>query len=81
MMRHDEKMRNLPLTTASYNAYGDIKWKLTDFFNNLPNGLDLLISKNTKDTINVKKLSLEQRYSIPPKLIRSILNQMINAYI
>lgn len=80
MMQHDKKIKKLKLSLASYCAYGDIKYKPTHFFNNLTNGLELLYNR-CKNTTNVCDLRLEDRYSIPPKLIESILIQMIHDFL
>ena len=82
MMRYDSKVKKLLVSTATYCNYGDVKWKPTDFFNNLPEGLDLEYVKisECKKFIPVEELTLKDRYSIPSKLIKSILNQMIQSY-
>ena len=53
------------------------------FFINFPHGLSLL----STDTITTQKLipvehmkTIEERYSIPSKLVKSILEQMIKQY-
>lgn len=83
MMRNDKIMKTINRTTTKYSAYGDNKKKVTDFFNNLPHGLSLLPT----DTITTQKLlsvehmkTIEERYSIPSKLVKSILEQMIKQY-
>jgi len=84
MMRNDKKIKKLEIDTTTYCAYGDFKRKLTDFFNNLPNGLDLkevAPCPNPDIIIRVDKLkTIEERYSIPANLIKDILNKMINSY-
>jgi hypothetical protein len=83
MMRKDKVMKKLKMTTTIYSAYGDKKRKPTDFFNNLPQGLDLLPTdtKVYHKTMRVQDLKkLEDRYSIPKKLIRTIINQLIENY-
>lgn len=84
MMRNDEKIKELKLSTTCYCLYGDNKRKMTDFFNNLPNGLVLkeLAPCPNPDMIKlVVNLKLDDKYSIPPKLIKIILQQLIGAYI
>ena len=84
MMRKDAIMQHLNRTTATYCSYGDIKVKPTDFFNNLTNGLTLLPlnSNKTCKTVPLSDIKkIEDRYSIPPKLVLSILNQMIADYL
>ena len=84
MMRNDKKIKKLGIDTTTYCAYGDFKRKLTDFFNNLPNGLDLkevAPCPNPDIIIRVDKLkTIEERYSIPANLIKDILTKMINSY-
>ena len=59
------------------------KRKLTDFFNNVPGGLDLkevAPCPNKDIIISVVNLKLDDRYSIPPKLIKAILQKLIEKY-
>ena len=84
MMRNDEKIKKLNLSTTCYCLYGDIKRKLTDFFNNVPGGLGLkeVAPCPNPDIIKrVTDLKLDDRYSIPPKLIKAILQKLIETYI
>jgi hypothetical protein len=84
MMRLDKKIKKLPIDTTTYCAYGDFKRKPTDFFNNVPNGLMLkpLAPCPNQDIIQpVQDIpKLEDRYSIPSKLIKDILQRMIDEY-
>lgn len=84
MMRNDKKIKKLIRDTTTYCAYGDFKRKLTDFFNNVPDGLHLkevCPCPNPDIIISVVELpTIEQRYSIPQKLIKEILNRMIEMY-
>lgn len=83
MMRKDKQIKKLNIATTTYCAYGDIKKKLTDFFNNVPDNLKLKEIKkcpNSKKIISVVDLKLEDRYSIPPRLVRDILKQLIENY-
>lgn len=84
MMRNDKKIKKLNISTTTYCAYGDFKRKLTDFFNNVPGGLELKEVKpcpNPNIIIPVDKLkTIEERYSIPQKLIRDILEELIKKY-
>ena len=82
MMRKDKIIKQLNLSSTVYSAYGDIKRKPTDFFNNLPEGLELLPidTKNNKELVSVVNLKLEQRYCIPKKLVETILKQMVQQY-
>ena len=84
MMRLDKKMKKLPLETTTYCAYGDFKRKPTDFFNNVPNGLGLkplAPCPNPDIILPVQDIGrLDDRYSIPSKLIKDILLRMMNEY-
>jgi len=84
MMRNDKQIKKLGRDTTTYCAYGDIKRKPTDFFSNVPNGLqlkELAPCPNPDIIINVAKLkTIEERYSIPGKLVKDILNRMIEEY-
>jgi site-specific DNA-cytosine methylase len=82
MMRYDTKVKKLLVSTATYCNYGDVKWKPTDFFNNLPDGLELDYVKRSecKKYKPITELTLKERYSIPSKLIDSILKQMMESY-
>ena len=84
MMRNDKKIKKiLNMDTTTYCSYGDIKRKPTDFFNNVPGGLQLnKVGKcpNEDKIISVQDLKLNDRYSIPPKLIKKILERMIDEY-
>lgn len=73
MMRHDIKLRNEKRETTLYCLYGDIKRKPTDFWSNYD--LDLLPEKTPHniECINVKKLPLLKRYSVPENLVKQIL--------
>ena len=84
MMRNDKRVKQLKRDTTTYCAYGDFKRKLTDFFNNVPDGLHLkeVCPCPNPDMITpVHKLkTIEERYSIPQKLIKEILERMIDQY-
>jgi site-specific DNA-cytosine methylase len=82
MMRHDKYILPLKRDTTLYCLYGDNKRKETDFFNNIPNSLDLKDPKTkcNKKVVSVVDLPLNDRYKIPPRLIRHILNRMIEEY-
>jgi len=84
MMRNDKKIKKLTRDTTCYCLYGDFKRKLTDFFNNVPDGLHLKEVNpcpNPDIIIPVDKLkTIEERYSIPQKLIKAILERMIEMY-
>lgn len=84
MMRLDKKIKKLNIDTTMYCAYGDIKRKPTDFFSNVPNGLllkPLAECPNPDIIIQVENLPLNSRYSIPSKLVKDILNRMIEEYV
>jgi hypothetical protein len=84
MMRNDKKIKKMIRDNTLYCSYGDFKRKSTDFFNNVPNGLDLIQSTtcpNPEKIIPVDKLkTIEERYSIPGSLIKAILTRMIDEY-
>jgi hypothetical protein len=83
MMRNDRKIKKLGIDTTTYCAYGDFKRKLTDFFNNVPGGLQLkeiAPCPNPEMITPVQNLkTIEERYSIPGKLIKDILTRMISS--
>lgn len=69
---------------TQYCLYG-FKWKKpTDFFNNFPQGLNLKDPEEqkctNKDLINVEKIPLADRYSIPPTLIQQITDEFKRQY-
>jgi site-specific DNA-cytosine methylase len=77
MMRKDKQMKELYRETTFYALYGDTKWKMTDFWSNYILDLKKPIKANV-DKSKMKLtayLPLNQRYYMPPKLIRQILNQ------
>lgn len=84
MMRNDKRIKKLLRDTTCYCLYGDFKRKATDFFNNIPGGLQLKPIKpcpNPDIIVSVEKLkTIEERYSIPQKLIKAILERMILMY-
>lgn len=84
MMRNDKKIKKMARDTTTYCAYGDFKRKLTDFFNNVPNGLQLKEVKpcpNPDIIVSVQNLkTIEERYSIPQQLIKAILARMMEEY-
>lgn len=107
MMRYDARIqKETNRDTTLYCLYGDKRVKPTDFFNNLPGGLDLeepALSKCPKEgrvgvihdssfrgpytqatrtkneTEDITK-NVEERYFIPPKLVKHILKKMAAAY-
>ena len=78
MMRKDKKIQKLHMTTTLYCLYGDKRRKMTDFFSNFD--LKLKSGQCQNDTIGVCNCSLEDRYRIPPSLVKSILTQMKENY-
>jgi len=74
MMRHDKHMKELYRETTSYNQYGDKRWKPTDFFSNVV--LDLKPNLKPKEMSRIEDLSIKNRYAIPPKLVRAILDKL-----
>lgn len=79
MMRKDKEMLKLPFRqTTYYCIYGGKKLKPTDFWSNYNLGLKEVspelkkkYCKNYITVVNMKKI--EDRYSIPPKLIKQII--------
>lgn len=72
MMRKDKKMKQFLLNNTHYCNYGDVRTKSTDFFSNYP----LNLSENKcKGTKKVTDLPLVERYKIPSKLTKHILNE------
>jgi hypothetical protein len=92
MMRHDSEMKRLPnRETTLYCLYGDFKRKPTDFWSNFPMGLiphdtkddksENLRNKKCKNLCNLADLpSVEQRYSIPLRLVKKILSTAKESY-
>jgi len=83
MMRKDKEMKKLARETTLYCLYGDFKRKPTDFWNNFPNGLG--IDQETKEcpgkVIPVQNLrTIEERYSMPAKLIKHFLEEFKQQY-
>jgi hypothetical protein len=76
MMRKDQQMTALPyMTTTLYCMYGDGKQKRTDFWSNYP----LTLKEGTcgaKTPVQNGGLTLNERYRMPPALIRDILKQI-----
>lgn len=81
MMRKDAKMSQFKLHTTLYGLYGDQKIKATDFWANYDLKLKEPIKANIKrKTVGVCDLKLKDRYSIPPKLIKTILDNYIELF-
>ena len=77
MMRNDKKIKKIPYrATATYCSYGDKKFKPTDFWSNYEIELKDLGEdcKEYELVQNIRKI--EDRYSIPSRLIKSILEQI-----
>jgi site-specific DNA-cytosine methylase len=84
MMRNDKRIKGLNVSTTCYCLYGDTKRKITDFFNNLPDGLELKEVSPCPNPDIIKRvidLKIDDKYSIPPKLIKAILLKLIETYI
>lgn len=85
MMRHDAEMKKLPnRETTLYCLYGDFKRKPTDFWSNFPMELiphDAKKCSGKNVVINLADLpKIEQRYSIPSRLIKQILSTAKKSY-
>jgi site-specific DNA-cytosine methylase len=76
MMRKDKKMKQIPfMTSVTYCSYGDTKRKLTDFWSNYPLELKKPGQDCSSSLKGVVDLKLTDRYSIPAKLIKTIIIQ------
>ena len=84
MMRHDKVIKKLPnRETTLYCLYGDFKKKATDFWSNFPMELKPHTEKcrSKKVVANLADLpTIEQRYSIPGRLVRQILTRAKESY-
>jgi len=83
MMRYDERIQKVPYReTTLYCLYNDPeRRKPTDFFNNVNLHLKDPETKCTiKSLVNTASLPLNKRYAIPPKLVKTILDQMVEKY-
>lgn len=82
MMRHDKHIKKLYRDTTLYVLYGDKRRKETDFFHNVPNGLQLKdpLTKYNKKTVGIHQIPLTERYKIPSKLVKHLLNRFIEEY-
>ena len=84
MMRHDSEIKKVPhRDTTLYCLYNDpVRRKPTDFFNNV----DLKLKSpdqpcpQHRQLVNTAKLPLNKRYAIPPKLVKTILERMVERY-
>jgi site-specific DNA-cytosine methylase len=81
MMRKDKKMKKLYKETTLYCLYGDFKRKATDFWTN---AIPLNLKQGTQckgKVIGVADLkTIEERYSIPSKLVKHLLTRMLEEY-
>lgn len=79
MMRKDKKIKKLMLNSTLYCLYGDKRRKATDFFSNYD--LQLKTGKQCpKETVGVIELPLNERYKIPKKLVKKILERFESVY-
>lgn len=74
MMRNDHKMKKQPYRATTYYCYyGGFKLKPTDFWSNYPLGLREIDGK-CKNYIPIVDIEdIKDRYSIPSKLIKTII--------
>jgi hypothetical protein len=79
MMRKDKYMKQLYRETTLYCLYGDTKYKQTDFFSNFVMNLKEPKFKQCDETKmkETQLLKLEDKYRMPPKLIKQILTSYI----
>jgi site-specific DNA-cytosine methylase len=74
MMRKDKHMKDLYYETTSYNNYESKRYKPTNFFSNVVLGLKPAL--RPKEMLKNDNLSKLDRYAIPPKLVRAILDKL-----
>ena len=79
MMRKDKYMKQLYRESTLYCLYGDTKYKQTDFFSNFVMNLKEPKFKQCDETKmkETQLLKLEDKYRMPPKLIKQILTSYI----
>jgi len=78
MMRYDKKMLNLPhMDTTYYCYYGDKKLKPTNFWSNYPLYLKPIEKPCDEYTPVCDLKKIEDRYSIPSKLIKHIIYDVL----
>lgn len=81
MMRQDKKMKKLPFRdTTYYCLYGGKKLKPTDFWSNYKLDLKPMTKKCKKYTPVVSLCKIEDRYSIPSRLINKIFHEYFKLY-
>ena len=85
MMRNDKQIKKLPhRDTTLYCLYGDKRVKPTDFFNNvgleLKEGTPQSCSSEGRIRVQGDTRNIEERYFIPPKLVKDILEKMVKKY-
>lgn len=84
MMRNDKQIKKLLRDTTTYCSYGDFKRKPTDFFHNLDSMKLKEVNEDCcKDCLRVvskDKMTIEEKYSIPSKLVKTILQTMVKDY-
>ena len=74
IMRNDERMKKLPYRATTYYCYyGGKKLKPTDFWSNYPLGLKEIDGVCKSYTLIRDIYKIEDRYNIPPKLIKQII--------
>jgi site-specific DNA-cytosine methylase len=86
MMRNDRRMKKLQRETTLYCLYGDFKRKSTDFWSNFPLGTQ--INQTNKQcpnpeklkVVSIDKMTIEQKYSIPSKLVKHFLEEFLKQY-
>ena len=81
MMAKDPKIKKLIYNTTLYVLYGDKRRKHTDFFSNIDLKLKPINTPYKTKTVGVVGLPLEERYKIPSKLIKYILERFYDEYI
>lgn len=80
MMRHDKLVKDLILNTTLYVLYGDKRRKHTDFFSNIDLELKPIDTPYLTKTVGVVDVPLNDRYKIPPNLIKQVFKRFFEEY-
>lgn len=76
MMRNDPRVRLLHRETTTYAAYGDTKYKPTDFWTNYDIGLLPVRGPKFYTTYKVANMKMADKYHIPGPLIEAIFEKI-----
>jgi len=80
MMRNDPAVKDFILNTTLYVLYGDNRRKHTDFFSNIDLELKPIDTPYTKKIVQIHDIPLNERYKIPPNLIKQIFKRFFEEY-